>query len=236
MGKGMKLAGGIFAVVGLLFAGFGFWFWWGDNQIARIGRDAHGEVIALETSVDSDGDTTYRPRVAFTDEAGQRHVFVGRIGSSPPSFVRGEAVDVIYDPANPERAIIDSFGQRHLFPLVFGGLGSLFAAVGIGILYAVIRRRRTIERLKHQGLPIHADFVDCYYDTSTKVNGRSPWRVTAQAIHPATGKMHVFKSEPIWANLDDMLQGKHLRVLVDPANPKLYYMDLSEYLDESALG
>ena len=44
--------------------------------------------------------------------------------SSPPAFDVGERVFLLYDPADPSRARIDSFVARRLLPAVFGGLGA----------------------------------------------------------------------------------------------------------------
>ena len=236
MGRFKLWFGGVFALFGLVFTAIGGGFWWSDHKIASVGLHARGEVVGFDESYSSDNGTSYRPRVTFLDADGQRHSFTSKIGSNPPSHDNGEQVEVIYDPAMPERALIDSFSDRHLFPLVFGGIGMLCACIGVGVIGWGLRRRRMIERLKRSGLRIEADFTDCYRDTSVKVNGRSPWRVTAQCKHPGTGKLQVFTSDMIWADPGAMLKGRKVPVLVDPQDDRHYYVDLEPYLDESALG
>ncbi len=236
MGKKGIWFSAFFAAFGLLFAAIGGWFWHSDAQLAGMGERAPGVVTGFASSYSSDGGTTYKPVVRFTTQAGEEREFTSSVGSSPAAYDRGEEVEVIYDPWTPEKAMIDSFTERHLFPLVFGGLGALFAVIGFAMMGWQIKRQRTISWLKMQGTAIDAEFLDCYHDTSFKVNGRSPWRVTAQAVHPATGKLAVFKSEAIWANPAAFLQGKPVRVLIDPKNPKRHYVDLEQILGESALG
>lgn len=235
MSKVFVWLGGIFAAVGLVFVGGGGWIYLADRELAANGVHAQGTVIDVVGSRDSDGDHTYRPVVEFLDEGGTRHEFTGKVGSNPPAHSTGESVDVIYSPWSPADAMIDSFVDRLLLPLAFGGFGAVFAAVGGGMLFAWFRRRKIVARLIASGMPIEAKFVDCYRDTSVKVNGRSPYRVTCQATHPATGKLQSFKSDPIWADPTERLAGRELRVLVDPARPKHYYVDLSPWLDESAM-
>ena len=235
MGKKGIWFSAVFAAFGLIFAAVGGWFWWSDSQLAGIGERASGVVTGFETSYSSDGGTTYKPRVRFTTQSGEERVFTSAMGSSPPAYDRGEEVDVIYDPWTPENAMIDSFLERRMFPLAFGGLGAIFAVIGFAMLGHQIRRRSIIAGLKRNGVKLQAEFLDCYHDTSLKVNGRSPWRVTAQAIHPATGKLAVFKSEALWANPAAFLQGKTLTVLIDPQNPKHHYVELEELLGDSAL-
>lgn len=232
MSKALVWIGGIFLAFGLVFGGIGGWVWWSDRDLANNGTHTQGTVIDLASSRDSDGDVTYRPVVEFLDASGARREFTGSVGSSPPSFSRGEEVEVIYDPWSPEQAMIDSFTTRYLLPLAFGGFGLVFGGIGGGLLLAMIRRRQIVARLKTSGLPIQADFKQCYLDTSTRVNGRSPYRVVAQATHPATGKLASFKSDPIWLDLTKELEGRTVKVLVDPARPKRHFVDLGEWVSE----
>lgn len=222
-----------FLLFGLVFAGVGGWFYWASASLTQSGERVQGVVIDLERSRDSDGDTTYRPVVEYTDQNGTKHQFVESVGSNPSAFSRGEQVEVIYDPWEPEEAIIDSFTTRYLFPLAFGGFGSIFALIGGGLMFAWFRRRAIISDLKESGLRIQARFNDCYLDTSTRINGRSPYRVTAQAVHPATGKLASFQSDAIWLDLTDTLKDRDVPVIVDPKDPDDHYVDLSEWVHES---
>ncbi len=232
MGKTGWWIGGIFTPIGLLFSGLGLWLYLNDQDLAAKGVRASGTVIQIVSYRDSDGETMYRPVVEFTDTAGSRREFSSDVSSSTSEFQRGEAVDVIYDPVAPENAIIDSFMERFFLPLIFGGLGSIFALVGAGILFTTIRRRQIVAALKERGLRINAEFVGCQLDTSIKINGRSPFRVFAQATHPMTGKLASFESEPIWLDLTGELERQQVPVLIDPTKPKRHYVDLSEWVHE----
>lgn len=232
MSKAFNWIGGIFLLFGLVFAGVGAGIYWKDRDLAATGDRAQGTVVELEWRRDSDGDVTYRPVVEFRDAGGARHRFTSSVGSNPAAFSRGEEVEVIYDAWSPSDAMIDSFTTRYLLPLAFGGFGLVFGGIGGGMLVAVIRRKRIIADLKQRGLPIEAEVIDCYHDTSTKINGRSPYRVVAQATHPGTGQLQSFKSDPIWLDLSSQLDGKNVRVLVDMQRPKRYWVDLTEYVPE----
>jgi hypothetical protein len=151
-------------------------------------------------------------------------------------YSTGETVEVIYAPGAPDEAIIDSFLERTFLPLIFGGLGTVFTAIGGGMIVAWLRGRRIAAQLRASGLPIQAKFVECYLETRVRVNGRSPWRVVCQATHPATGKLERFTSEAIWFDPSDRLVGKDLRVFVDPARPKRHLVDLSPYVGEGEVG
>lgn len=230
MVKTIYWIGGIFTVVGLALVTFAVSFHLDDRELAARGQRASGLVVDIESRRDSDGDRSYRPVVEFRDAQRRPWRFTSRMGSNPPGFTRGEAVEVIYDPENPESAVIDSFMQRHFLPLIFGIFGAVFGTIGVVLLVREIQRRRTIAALKANGVAITADFLEAYRDTSVKVNGRSPWHVAAQAEHPATGKLTRFESEPLWVNPGSRLHGTKLRVLIDPQRPERHFIDLSELI------
>lgn len=235
MGRVFVWVGGIFATIGVVFVAIAGWSYQSDRSFAARGARAQGTVIEMAGSGGSDG-YTYSPVVEFVDARGRRHVFTSTVSSNPPRYSRGETVEVIYAPDSPDRAMIDGFLDRFLLPLIFGGLGTLFAAIGFGLLAFWHRGRQIAGRLRASGLPIPARVTECYRDTGVRVNGRSPWRVVCQATHPADGKVRSFRSGPVWADPTSVLAGKEVRVFVDPARPGPYLVDLTPYFGEDELG
>ena len=233
MGKVLLWIGGIFAPIGLIFAAVGGWFFLQDRELAAGGLRAEGRVLELVETRDSDGGYNYKPLVEYIDAAGARHRFTSAISSSPPAHSAGDRVDVIYSPTDPGRATIDSFVDRHLFPLVFGGLGTVFAAIGAGLILTYLRRQRAVAELLAAGVAIDAQVLECYRDTSIAINGRHPFRIACQAVHPATGRLERFDSDPVWIDPTELIGGAKIRVLVDPRRPKLSFVDLSRWVDES---
>ncbi|ANY18750.1 Inner membrane protein YmfA [Tsuneonella dongtanensis] len=223
--------GSAFAAFGLLFAGVGGWMLFDDLDFQKDALHARGTVVDLEQRTSDDG-YVYAPIVEWRDQNGTPQRFVGGVGSNPAAYDRGEAVDVTYHRGLPGQARVDSFTERHMGPAIFGGMGSLFAIVGLTLVVLHLRRRRTIASLKSAGMPIQAKFLSCQIDRSTTINGRHPYRVSAQATHPTTGKLHRFDSDYIWVDLSDSLNGKPVRVLCDPTDPEDYFVDLSDYVEE----
>jgi hypothetical protein len=105
-------------------------FFSADSELAAGGGRATGNVIEVEYYRSAGGKRMYRPHVRFIDGNGQSRTFVSNLGSYPPSYEKGDVVEVMYDPAAPDRAEIDSFLSRHLGTLVFGLFGSVFAVLG----------------------------------------------------------------------------------------------------------
>ncbi|MEP2735011.1 MAG: DUF3592 domain-containing protein [Erythrobacter sp.] len=230
MPKAKLLIGGIFTPMGLLFSSIGGAFYLSDSTLDAKGGRATGTVVALNAKREDQNRTMYTPEVEFTDPNGQTHRLISNISSSTPDYRRGERVEVIYDPAAPKDAVIDSFMQRHFFPMIFGSIGSLFAVLGGWFLWSHWQRRQTIAHLQKRGLPIQAKFTHSYIDRSTEINGRSPYVVVAQATHPATGKLASFESEHISIELTPTLDGKTVPVFIDMNDPDEHYIDLSQWV------
>lgn len=132
---------GIFLLIGLgQLGGATFLVVDTRSDIARADK-ADGTVIDLIGERDSDGDMMYYPRVRYVTRSGNPVEFTAAVGSSPPAFDIGEPVGVLYDPAEPEEARIDSFFQLWFAALVLGGIGLVFATIGGGGALVAFRAR-----------------------------------------------------------------------------------------------
>lgn len=224
--------GAVFLAAGLAMLGGAAWVENSARSFETSAITAGGTVVDLSRRSSDDGGYVYAPVVEWFDDAGTRHEFVGGVASSPPSHAQGERVTVLYPPGLPGRARVDDFANRYLATLVLGGLGAVFALVGGGIAFFHVRGRRRIAQLKGAGVPIQAEFLETWRDSSVTVNGRHPYRVAAQATHPSTGKLCRFESGPIWVDPTDALKGRTVRVLIDPHDPESHFVDLSHCVDE----
>ncbi|MEE4154498.1 MAG: DUF3592 domain-containing protein [Erythrobacter sp.] len=231
MGRAAWWFGAIFGGVGLIFAVVGFGMIISGQIFASRAVQTTGTVIQNLRSTSDDG-VSYKPLVEFHDRAGRRREFAGAISTSWRAYNEGEAVTVLFDPADPDTAAIDSATERYFLPGIFAAMGTLFVAVGGGVIAWRVRRISTVARLFHQGTRIEADVVGCSPDTSMRINGRSPYRVHAQARHPATGLLASFRSDPIWLDLSTELSGAKVPILIDPGNPEAYYVDLAQWVHE----
>src|SRR5258708_21683420 len=112
------------------------------DLVRTVGAEvATGEVIALNAEGGSRGSTMYRPTVRFLTDRGPETI-IGLVASAPPAYRVGESVRVYYDRTDPSAAIIDSFTERLLFSVVFGGVGIVIVAVGM--VLGVLARRRAM--------------------------------------------------------------------------------------------
>ncbi|EFH84295.1 hypothetical protein Krac_5321 [Ktedonobacter racemifer DSM 44963] len=115
----------LFILTGLIMAVKQMWF--GRHSVAT-----EGDVIDLRWRMGGKGGGVYYPVVRFQyvdmERGEEEIIFVSRYGSRPPSHKVGDHVPVLYDPAYPANAHINTFGARWLLPCIcifFGGVAAL---------------------------------------------------------------------------------------------------------------
>lgn len=121
----------LFTLIGLGMLGAATYIAIDTRNFVATAASAPGEVIDLIESRDSDDDTVYRPRVRFQSPDGRSHEFTGSVGSNPAGFYVGEAVDVLFDPARPSDAQINTMFQLWFTPLLLGGMGAAFTFLSL---------------------------------------------------------------------------------------------------------
>jgi hypothetical protein len=111
------------------------------NRTAKFKKtavEAQGTVIELkEGGSVSYRHTVYFPIIRFADTAGQEHTLYFNSGSYPPKYAVGDHVSVLYDPANPNEAKVNSFGHLWLFPIILGIIGGLDLLTGLFLFFGV---------------------------------------------------------------------------------------------------
>jgi hypothetical protein len=185
-----------------------------------------GTVIDLKASRSNDS-TTYAPVVRFTSADGDERTFVSKTSTSPPMFSVGEAVEVLYDPADAHDSRIHSFGSLWGGEIGVSGLGLVFGGVGAAMLLSRWVTERQASALRQRGRRLVTRFQAVERNLSLTVNGRSPWRIVTQWLDPRTGKVHVFSSQNLWFDPTPYVDRKEITVFVDPVNLKRHHVDVS---------
>lgn len=113
--------GCITILANLFFAGFCLWGAYAGYvswMLEQGGERTTGNVVRLEESNSSEGGCcVYSPVIEFNAN-GQTYSFESGNASDPPAYDIGQEVSVLYDPANPETAQINSFIERWVFPII----------------------------------------------------------------------------------------------------------------------
>lgn len=101
-----------------------------------------GKVVGLVKRVFTPGSAgLYCPVVEFITQSGETVRFESDFGTMPASHSVGQSIPIRYDPADPQKAEIDSATSHWLVPgcmigmgLGFLGLGSVLMLMGIVVL------------------------------------------------------------------------------------------------------
>ncbi len=124
---------------GLLFAGN--YIRQSTAKEIQLLRSAQGVVVDIETvrSKRSNSDSykvviEYRPE--NSDPVQFRPGFSGAQSLLPK---KGDTVEVLYDPANPEAARLNSFLDLWMAPTILMGMGGIFALLGFGGLLRALK-------------------------------------------------------------------------------------------------
>ena len=216
----------IFTLIGLgLLVGAFLWYS-GTKEFIETAVSTEGTVIDLHRSRSSDSDT-YAPVVEFRTSQGQIVEFTSSSSSNPPSYSVGESVEVLYDDSSPQHAKIKSFFSLWGGALIIGVIGAVFFLIGFSIIFFGAKRKKEIDFLKKNGTRIKADFKSVEYNSSLKVNGKSPYQIYSQWLNQDTSEVHIFKSDNLWFDPTDHIKQDTIDVLVDMKNLKKYYVDVS---------
>lgn len=233
----LKIVPIIFGIVGVALLGTAGWLATQTINFTASAARTDGVVLRLDRrySTDSDGNSgyLYYPVVQFTSSSGRAVEFRGSAGTRPPMYRKGERVAVLYDPETPDDARIDSLSDLWLGSLITGTIGFAFTGIGAGFLIVRARRAKLEAWMRVNGQRVEADYTGVFRDTSFRVNGQAPWRITAQWQDPIRKNVHVFKSKRLWFDPEPFIERDQLTVLIDPQNPKRHAFDLS-FLPEPA--
>ena len=137
----MKWTGLIFGSIGtvLFIAGC---VWGYQRAVLYLeGAAAQGQVVEILKSSRRDG-YSYRPVVEFLVGGEAKHRLIGSPGHGGPWYELGSTVKVLYDPKNPETAMIADFREFFQEPLFVGLIGLLLLAPSIVVLFLSRRASR----------------------------------------------------------------------------------------------
>ena len=226
----LNLLGVIFSLVGLSLLAVGGYLLFDTRAFLSDAAATSGTVISLSLTSES-GTTLYAPIVSFVTGDGESLVLRSNAYSEGWKDRQGDIVKVLYDPADPKKAKIDSLFQLWGATLIFSGVGVVFSGVGLGIFgYRVFARRGRQWLLSH-GRLIITDFKGIELNERVSLrrgsNVQHPFRIISEWYDSSLGQLCRFESENLWFNPEDHISSDHIQVYIDPNNPRKYYMDVS---------
>lgn len=181
------------------------------------------EIVDIDKSSDTDWKTTYAPVVEYNC-AGKNIRKQSYLHSSNYPEV-WEKIEIYCLSSNPESFVINSFMDKY-FGLFFLFSWLIVFLIPIGTYIHRVNRSKFISNIKSNWniLNLKVDFVG--KNESYKVNWQSPYFIQAQYLDNVTNKIHVFKSDYIWYNIEEYVKvWDNIKVYVYMNNYKKYWVD-----------
>lgn len=113
----------VFPLVGTV--GCAFWARQRSQWLAEL-SPTQGTVTRVLEQTDAEGDTSYQPEIQFRDATGETYEILPLWRSNPPTYTEGESVPILYPPANPQNAIIDTWAGKWLLVTLAAAIGAIF--------------------------------------------------------------------------------------------------------------
>jgi hypothetical protein len=200
------------------------------QNLLDTGIQVPAKVTKLVESVsrDSNGKTSrvYYP-VFIYEVDGKTYEEQSNSGSNPPSYRVGESTQLTIDPENPSEFLPEDFFSRWGGSLILGIFSFILSLIGSIGTFFMFRKAKNKKWLASNGLTITAKVIEVGLNTSLKINGRSPYRITAQWLNPRTNVVQLFHSENIWYDPSSFVT-EQIDVKIDPQNDNVYHMILDK--------
>jgi hypothetical protein len=162
--------------------------------------------------------------VTFRDEAGKEiYALPVNVYLQRPAI--GSRIRLWYNPAQP----LEVVAQGGMPQFMQGGILALliFGGIGAAGFYFVWRQRQLRLWLYDYGRIIEAAFVRSYW--FGRRHGTNCYKIISKWTDPDSGISYTF-SGVLWgkSRLDQIKRQQFVPVLIDPDNPKRFYIDLPE--------
>ena len=154
-------------------------------------------------------------------------VYTSELNFYSSDFFEGKKVDILVK--NDDYTKITSPVVSELFLVIFGGIGITVVSISIVGLIVVNRYYRKYEDVRRTGSTIVASYIETKENTMVQVNGKHPYNIYCTWTNPQDNKTYIFKSESLWKDPTQAIEGRHIdtfRVFINPNNPNIYSIDI----------
>lgn len=209
---------------GMVFAGFGGYFIYGNIKTIWRGTKLEGVVVKMEMRRSSDG-STYVPIVEFVYQ-GRTFRKEAKISAGYRAFKTGERIFIYYDPGSPGKILIH--GQFRIW-----GFGSIFLLTGLGVSSFGIFTWLKFNRLRYifeHGKKYPGKILSIIEKGGVRRNDlgqlKNTFKVEFEWYPPGSGKIVASKKNVFLPVFPQPHQaGDDLLIFADPRNPKNFALD-----------
>lgn len=218
---------GIFGIVGVILIIACICFTISGIKFDKISEEISGIIVDIESYRDSDGDRHYQAYVDY-EYQGQKYNDVN-LNSYSSSMYVGKEITLKIDPENPRK--VKTPHSDLLVSIILGGMGIVFALLGIIPTVAGIRNAAKKKELRENGRYIYATVERIGINHGYSVNGVHPFVVYCNYQDEYSGVLYKFKSDNIWTDPYPILQeGSSIRIYVDGQDYSKYHVDVESSL------
>ena len=226
--KAEKLIWVIFTIIGVAFIMIGSIVC--ASVFGYQGKvDTEGTITQIDTYTGNRGSRYYDVMVAYRVDGKD---YESKLNGYSSSFYEGKKIDIYYDEENPRMIGIKNLD---LLYLIFPGVGSIFAIIGVSGLIVLRRKAITEKKIRKNGEMVYAQYVETIYNRMYTVNRKHPYNIVCEWINPEDGKRYRLKSKNIWFNPENIIREKDVKnfaVYYDPKNLKKYVIDVDWLVNE----
>jgi len=209
-------------------------------DISTSGLHAQGRVVENYKSVSvADPDSgkrssvSYYPVVEFQTAQGEKIRFQGSTGTRTPDFEVGTPVAVVYKPQTPYEAQLTEFSQMWLGPVVITVAGLIFLLMSVGSFFLIGGSDASEKNFDRQFLSMRPDTVKISGTIrEVRVKKRGEYVFVCMALRPGATMEEEFETDFFTFDPGKEFIGRTLTIILDPFDPKSYYVDLDTMLKE----
>ena len=118
-----------------------------------------------------------------------------------------------------------------VFLAVFGGVGGLFLLMGLGFLFADLRRRYLLRRAYEGGERVEAEIIGMVTQRNVNTMHGSP-RMLECAWTAPSGVVHIYRSRYLYTDVTKLIQSRTVPVYIDRFNENIGFVDIDAVLPE----
>lgn len=214
--KTMKTISIIFLLVGVVLGSVGVAIGIIGSRWEQSLVPVNGWISHITTEWDSTNGQDHHVYVGYVYE-GVTHEDVP-ISVYKSSMDPGDRIRLGIDPEKPDSATM--LGSFRLFGSIMGGIGAVFALIGLIFPGITAANKRKAQKLMENGRRIHAMVSNVEMNFNVTINGRHPY-----VLYCRDGQRN-YKSSFLWEDPSDRFPvGTYVSVYVDPERPDRYYVD-----------
>jgi hypothetical protein len=139
----------LISLIPIATIGVGMYWAFKRHVVYATYNKTKGEILKLETKrenkYDVAGPVSYYPKIVYSDDKDQAHVFISKVGSNPAIGKVGERLDLLVNPENPKDVVIDRFFFKWFGPTAVSVVGLILLITIGGVGAAIVRGQRRKE-------------------------------------------------------------------------------------------